>query len=82
MNRRHFLSLAATAAQAQQTIGSVSTNFRLLGPNDKVVVQRFDDPRVPNVSCYVSFAQTGGVIGMSAAPHTTSSQSSSKPAKV
>ncbi len=44
-------------------IGSVSTNFRLLGPNDKVVVQRFDDPDVKNVSCYASFAQTGGVAG-------------------
>jgi CreA protein len=58
-----LFSLTATAAQAQQTVGSVSTNFRLLGPNDKVVVQRFDDPRVANVSCYVSFAQTGGVSG-------------------
>jgi CreA protein len=44
-------------------IGAVSTNFRLLGPNDKVVVQRFDDPDVQNVSCYASFAQTGGVAG-------------------
>ncbi|MCB5944905.1 CreA family protein [Acidocella sp. KAb 2-4] len=44
-------------------IGAVSTNFRLLGPNDKVLVQRFDDPKVANVSCYASFAQTGGVAG-------------------
>ncbi len=50
-------------AFADETIGSVSTNFRLLGPNDKVVVQRFDDPKVANVSCYASFAQTGGVSG-------------------
>jgi CreA protein len=50
-------------AGAQQSIGSVSTNFRLLGPNDKVVVQRFDDPKVSNVSCYASFAQTGGISG-------------------
>lgn len=48
---------------AEQEIGSVNTNFRLLGPNDKVVVQRFDDPDVQNVSCYASFAQTGGVAG-------------------
>ena len=41
----------------------MSTNFRLLGPNDKVVVERFDDPKVPNVSCYASFAQTGGISG-------------------
>ena len=53
----------AAPAFADQTIGSVSTNFRLLGPNDKVVVQRFDDPKVANVSCYASFAQTGGVSG-------------------
>ena len=51
------------SAQAEQTIGSVSTNFRLLGPNDRVVVERFDDPKVPNVSCYASFAQTGGISG-------------------
>jgi CreA protein len=50
-------------AHAEQTIGSVSTNFRLIGPNDKVVVERFDDPKVANVACYASFAQTGGVSG-------------------
>ncbi len=56
------LGLAAPAC-AQQTIGSVSTNFRLVGPNDKVIIQRIDDPKVANVSCYVSTAQTGGVSG-------------------
>ncbi|OYV40587.1 MAG: hypothetical protein B7Z81_01930 [Acidocella sp. 20-61-6] len=50
-------------AHAEQRIGSVSTNFHLIGPNDKVVVERFDDPKVPQVSCYASFAQTGGVSG-------------------
>ncbi len=58
-----MLALTAAAAHAEQTIGSVSTNFRLLGPNDKVVVERFDDPKVANVSCYASFAQTGGISG-------------------
>ncbi len=28
------------------TTGSVSTNFRWLGPNDKIVVDGFDDPKV------------------------------------
>jgi len=45
------------------SIGAVSTNFRLFGPNDKVVVERINDPKVPNVVCYASFAQTGGVAG-------------------
>jgi CreA protein len=53
----------AVPAFADTTIGSVSTNFRLIGPNDKIVIQRFDDPKVANVSCYASFAQTGGVSG-------------------
>jgi CreA protein len=53
----------ATPAFAQQRIGSVSTNFRMLGPNDKVVVERFNDPNVANIACYASFAQTGGISG-------------------
>jgi CreA protein len=53
----------AAPAFAQSTIGSVSTNFRLLGPNDKIVIERFDDPDVANVACYASFAQTGGISG-------------------
>lgn len=58
-----FACSAFGLAHAEQTVGSVSTNFHLLGPNDKVVVERFDDPKVPQVSCYASFAQTGGVSG-------------------
>ena len=52
----------ATPAVADQQIGSVVTNFRLTG-SDTVVVQRFDDPKVQNVSCYASFAHTGGIAG-------------------
>jgi len=44
-------------------IGSVSTTFRLLGRNDRIVVDRYDDPRVDGVSCYLSRAETGGVKG-------------------
>jgi len=53
----------AAPAFADQQIGTVSTNFRLLGNNDRVVVERLDDPKIPNVSCYASFAQTGGISG-------------------
>ena len=43
--------------------GEISTKFRLLGPNDKIVVDGFDDPRVEGVACHISRAQTGGVKG-------------------
>ena len=46
-----------------EEIGAVNTNFRLFGPNDKVVVERIPDPEVQNVSCYASYAQTGGIAG-------------------
>ena len=54
--------LFAGAAHAE-VIGSVDTTFRLLGSNDSVTIERFDDPKVENASCYVSYAQTGGVSG-------------------
>ena len=45
------------------TTGAVSTRFHLLGPNDKIVVDGFDDPRVEGVACHISRAQTGGLKG-------------------
>jgi CreA protein len=55
--------MVAAPALAQTKIGSVDTTFRLLGSNDHIVIDRYDDPDVPNVSCYVSRAATGGIKG-------------------
>jgi CreA protein len=57
-----LLSLLALPALAED-IGSVSYRFKWLGPNDKIVVQAFDDPDVPGVTCYMSHARTGGIKG-------------------
>jgi len=45
------------------TTGEVSTKFRWIGPNDKIVVDGFDDPRVRGVACHISRALTGGIKG-------------------
>src|SRR5207248_2903012 len=58
-----FVVALAVSASAQTRIDSIKTNFRWLGPDDKVVVERYDDPKVANVSCYMSRADTGGVKG-------------------
>lgn len=58
-----LIAAIAAPAYAQTRIDAISTNFRLVGPNDKIIVERYDDPRVPNVSCYMSRAETGGVTG-------------------
>jgi CreA protein len=57
------------------TTGSVSTNFRWLGPNDKIVVDGFDDPKVQGVACHISRAQTGGVKGAMGVAEDTSDAS-------
>ena len=58
------LVLPAAARDADPTrIGTVDTTFRMLGRNDRILVERYDDPRVSGVSCYVSRAETGGVKG-------------------
>ena len=62
-------TLALPAAQALAAgddptrIGDVSTTFRVIGRNDRIVVDRYDDPRVDGISCYVSRAETGGIKG-------------------
>jgi CreA protein len=44
-------------------VGEVSTTFRLLGRNDQIAVDRYDDPGIPGIACYLSHAETGGVAG-------------------
>ena len=55
--------LTASLGALAETVGEVSTTFKLLSPNDKVVVDVFDDPQVEGVSCYLSHAKTGGYKG-------------------
>jgi len=56
------LSLASVAAAAEQ-VGSVDTVFKLIGPDHKIIVEAYDDPKVGGVTCYVSRAKTGGIKG-------------------
>lgn len=60
--RRACLLLLPLATHAEQ-IGSVDTAFKLLGPDHKVIVEVFDDPKVAGVACYLSRAKTGGIGG-------------------
>jgi CreA protein len=56
------VAAAAMLASAEQ-IGEVDTAFKLIGPDHKIVVEAYDDPKVQGVTCYVSRAKTGGVSG-------------------
>ena len=57
-----LLTLLAFPATAEE-IGEVSTVWKLLGANHKIIVEVFDDPKVEGVSCFISRAKTGGISG-------------------
>lgn len=57
-----LLAFASTPASAED-VGCVSTTFKMLGPNDKICIDSFKDPKVDGVVCHVSRAKTGGVKG-------------------
>jgi CreA protein len=56
------LSIGATAAGAE-IIGSVDTVFKFLGPDHKIVIEAFDDPKIEGVACHISRAKKGGITG-------------------
>lgn len=53
----------ALQVQGAEEIGSVDTVFKFIGPDHKIVVEAYDDPKVTGVTCYVSRAKTGGISG-------------------
>jgi CreA protein len=58
-----LFALALSAGTQAETIGSVDTVFKLIGPDHKIVVEAYDDPKVSGVTCYLSRAKTGGIKG-------------------
>ena len=55
--------LGAAAPSSAETIGEVDTVFKWIGPDHKIVVEAYDDPKVDGVTCYVSRSKTGGIKG-------------------
>jgi CreA protein len=58
-----LLALALPTAARAEAIGSVDTVFKFIGPDHKIVVEAYDDPKVHGVTCYLSRAKTGGIKG-------------------
>lgn len=67
-------ALLTLTARAEE-IGSVATKFKWVGPNDKIVVEVFQDEDIPGVACYLSRAKTGGIAGAVGVAEDTSDAS-------
>jgi CreA protein len=57
-----LMAMASTLAQAER-VGEVDTVFKFIGPDHKIVVDAYDDPKVAGITCFVSRAKTGGIKG-------------------
>lgn len=57
------LVLSGCGLSSAEEVGAVDTVFKFIGPDHKIVVEAYDDPKVTGVTCYVSRARTGGVKG-------------------
>lgn len=55
--------MTSTALADSREVGELSTAFKLIGPNHKIIVSAFDDPKVKGVTCYVARPKTGGIKG-------------------
>lgn len=52
-----------SVSQAEE-VGSVDTKFKMLGPDHKIVIEAFDDPKIEGITCYLSRSKKGGLKGM------------------
>jgi len=57
------IGMGTAAPAAAEIIGSVDTVFKLIGPDHKIVIEAFDDPKVTGVACHLSRAKKGGLSG-------------------
>ena len=67
-------AMTVSACQAEE-VGSVDTEFKWLGPDHKIVVEAFDDPKIEGITCYLSRSKKGGFKGMVGLAEETSDAS-------
>ncbi len=58
-----LLLLTTMPSAFAETVGCVTTSWKLVGANHKVCVEAFSDPQISGVTCHVSQARTGGISG-------------------
>jgi CreA protein len=57
-------SVTLVSTAYAEEVGSVDTKFKMLGPDHKIVIEAFDDPKIEGITCYLSRSKKGGLKGM------------------
>ena len=42
---------------------TVNTEFNLIGPDHKIIIESYDDPKIDGITVFISKSQTGGIKG-------------------
>ena len=48
-------------SERRNVLGSVNTEFNLIGPDHKIIVESYDDPKIDGITVFISKSQTGGI---------------------
>lgn len=56
-----ILSILTACGDSAEKVGRADTVFNLLGKNDRIEVEVFDDPDVKGIACFLSYAKKGGL---------------------
>jgi CreA protein len=49
--------------EKRHQVGSVNTAFQLIGPDHKIIIESYDDPKIDGITVFISKSQTGGIKG-------------------
>jgi CreA protein len=50
-------------SERRHMVGSVNTEFKLIGPDHKIVIESYDDPKIDGITVFISKSQKGGIKG-------------------
>jgi CreA protein len=75
-----LMAVACVAAlvsceQKRHVVGSVNTEFNLIGPDHKIVIESYDDPKIDGITVFISKSQKGGIKGALGMAEDTSNAS-------
>src|SRR5579862_9552105 len=62
-------------SEKRNILGSVNTEFNLIGPDHKIIIESYDDPKIDGITVFVSESQTGGIKGALGLAEDTSNAS-------
>jgi CreA protein len=56
-------ALLSACGPRRHIVGSVNTEFNLIGPDHKIVIESYDDPKIDGITVFISKSQKGGIKG-------------------